>query len=193
MSYVLSEDLADLERNLGRPLELSTTFSMSSAEMDIVRGSQRNGRAHDITMFIHKGKQLLFNAKHFYPKELLRAPSGGSNPGETIEAGAKREAYEETGAVIELERYLARINVRFYSRDNSDENIDWTSYVLMARYISGEIEPIDTHEIREARFVDIDEIPTFNKIMKRSDRGGFHYRAYISEKITPLIVKDISE
>ena len=190
MSYITREDIALIEARYGVPVKLSTEISMSPFEMDIVRNSQKNGRAHDITMFIFKGEQLLFNAKHFYPTELFRAPSGGINPGEAIEDGAKREAYEETGARIELEKYLAKIEVRFFDRENNDKYIDWTSYVFKARYLSGEIKPLDTHEIREAKLIDISDIPKFNDIMLNSERGGFHYRAYLTKNIMRLLNGD---
>ena len=136
---------------------------------------------------------MLFIAKHFYPKDLFRAPSGAAKRGESVMDGAKREAFEETGVEIELEEYLARIRVKFYCNDNADDFIDWTSHVFKARYVKGDVDPKDTREIRAARFVDLHEIPGFNEIMRESKVGGFHYRAYLTERIMGLLESETAE
>lgn len=191
MSYVTKGDIAAVELKYGEPVHLDTTIEMTPLELKRVRDSQHNGRAHDITVFIFKGNKLLFNAKHFYPEGLYRAPSGAAKPGEGIEAGAIREAYEETGVKIELERFLALIKVRFVNHLAANDYIDWTSYVFKARYISGEIEPIDKREIREARLVGFDEVPKFNEIMLKVNVGGFRYRVFLAKHVMKLLEQDI--
>jgi ADP-ribose pyrophosphatase YjhB (NUDIX family) len=191
MSYLRAEDIALMEQEYGKPAELETEIEMTSIEMERVRRSQYNGRAHDITLFIFNHDKLLFNAKHFYPKSLFRAPSGAANPGESIIDGAKREAYEETGAMIELEKYIARIRVRFINNKNKKDAINWTSHVFKARYISGEIDPKDKREIREARYVDFGEILKFNEIMRKTNIGGFRYRKYLTEHCLELLKDDM--
>jgi ADP-ribose pyrophosphatase YjhB (NUDIX family) len=182
-----------MEERYGQPAEFETEIEMTPNELDVVSRSQKNGRAHDITMFIFKDTQLLFNAKHFYPPDLFRAPSGAAKPGESIVDGARREAYEETGVEIELERYLARIRVKFINDADAREYIDWTSHVFKARYIAGEVDPKDTREIREARFVEFDEIPRFNEIMREVGIGGFRYRVFLTEHTMKLLERDIVE
>jgi ADP-ribose pyrophosphatase YjhB (NUDIX family) len=191
MSYLRAEDIALMEQEYGKPVELETEIEMTSVEMERVRRSQYNGRAHDITMFIFNRDKLLFNAKHFYPKGLFRAPSGAAKPGESMKDGAKREAYEETGIKIELEKYIARISVRFVNNRDNNDIISWTSHVFKARYISGEIDPKDKREIREARYVDFNEIPKFNEIMRKTNIGGFRYRKYLTEQCMKLLKDDI--
>ena len=179
MSYLNPADIAAVEAQFGRPKELTTQIAMTKKELLMVRRSQHGGRAHDLTMFIFNGDKMLFIAKHFYPKGLFRAPSGAAKPGEGIIAGAIREAYEETGTKVAIEKYILRIKVKFIC---DDDHIDWTSHVFIARYISGEIDPRDKREIREARFVGVDEIPRFAEIMRKSNIGGFHYRAYLTDQ-----------
>ena len=191
MSYITKEELAEVVRKYGEPVHLKTTIEMTPLEIKRVRDSQHNGRAHDITVFIFKGNKLLFNAKHFYPKGLYRAPSGAAKPGEGIEAGALREAYEETGAKIQMERFLALIKVRFVNHLAHGDYIDWTSYVFKARYLSGKIEPIDKHEIRETRLVGFDEVPRFNEIMQKVNIGGFRYRVFLTKHIMKILEQDI--
>jgi ADP-ribose pyrophosphatase YjhB (NUDIX family) len=191
MSYITEKDIGAIERLYGKPPFFEAEIDMTPLEFERLRASQVHGRAHDITLFIFKGDKLLFNAKHFYPEGLYRAPSGAAKPGEGLVEGALREAFEETGTVIELERFLARIKVRFFNKQKPQEHVDWTSYVFKARYISGEISPRDKREIREARLVDFDEIPKFNKIMIKSGIAGFRYRVFLTEIAMKLLEKDI--
>jgi ADP-ribose pyrophosphatase YjhB (NUDIX family) len=175
----LAEQVAEMERRFGGPDYLTRIQPTSQDDLARIRSTMFNGRAHDITLFITKDDGYIFIAKPFYPAGLYRAPSGGVHRGEDFEAGAKREAREETGVEIELERYILRIDIRFQS---DDDYLDWTTHIFKARYVSGEIDPIDKNEIREARLVRPDEIPEFRKIMLSTGRGGFAYRAILTEE-----------
>ncbi len=166
-------------RLYGQPDRLTTLQDMTPDELGIVRASMKNGRAHDITLYIKKDSGYIFIAKPFYPPGLYRAPSGGVMPDEDFETGAKREAMEETGVEIELKRYILRIDVRFQS---GDDYIDWTSHIFTAEYVNGEINPQDTHEIREAKLVSPDEIHGFMELMLKSGVGGLIYRAYLTKE-----------
>lgn len=194
MSYLDPADIAHVEALFGRPKELSTQISMAKEELLRIRRSQHAGRAHDLTLFIFKGDKMLFIAKHFYPEGLFRAPSGAAKPDEGIIAGALREAYEETGTEIAIEKYILRISVKFIC---GDDHIDWTSHIFVARHVAQEIDPPDKKEIREARYVSINELPRFAEIMRISNIGGFRYRAYLSdramEEIFPEHVSEKSE
>ncbi len=178
MSF-LSNQVERMEELYGHPDQLSITIETSQSELNRIRDSMHHGRAHDVTMFIRKGDEYIFIAKPFYPPGLYRAPSGGVHRGEDFIAGAKREAMEETGVAIEIEKYIIRIKARF---ESASDHIDWTSHVFMARYLSGEINPIDTDEISEARLVRLEEIQKFREIMLASDRAGFKYRAFLTDE-----------
>lgn len=168
-----------IEKLYGKPDCLSTTQRMTAEELAVVRASMKDGREHDVTLYIRKGDGYIFIAKPFYPPGLYRAPSGGVHRGEDFESGAKREALEETGVDIELERYILRINVRFRS---PEESLDWASHIFTARYTGGEIEPGDKSEIREAKVVYLHEIPRLQEMMRNSGSGGLTYRAFLTEE-----------
>lgn len=143
---------ADIERKYGTPRELTMSFPMSPKELDMLKASMRDGRDSDVTMFIFKEDKVVVIAKPWYPEGLYRAPSGGIKPDEDLELCALREAYEETGAKIELTKYILRIHVSFTCPTNpagKQEIVEWTSHVFTARYLSGDLRPIDTREIKE--------------------------------------------
>jgi ADP-ribose pyrophosphatase YjhB (NUDIX family) len=188
LSYLRVKDIERVEKKYGKPVELTTQITATAKELEAVRRSQKHDRAHDITLFIVKANKLLFIAKHFYPSGLFRAPSGGAKRGESIIEGGKREAFEETGVKIEFEKYLLRIKAKFVSNDDS---IDWTSHVFKAKYISGEVDPRDKKEIREARFVGLDEIERFTEIMGKINSAGFRYRVFLTQNTMKLLEKEI--
>jgi ADP-ribose pyrophosphatase YjhB (NUDIX family) len=175
----LVDQIPDMEHRFGLPDHLTHIQPVSPTDFSYIKSTMVDGRAHDITFFISKDDGYIFIAKPFYPPGLFRAPSGGVHRGEDFEVGAKREAREETGVEIELEQYFLRIDVRFQA---PNDQLDWTSHIFKARYISGEIEPIDRQEISAARLVHLDEIPAFREIMLATGRGGFAYRAFLTDE-----------
>ena len=175
----------DIEKKYGTPRELTMSFPMKSAEFEMLKGSMGDGRNSDVTLFIFKDDKVIVIAKPWYPEGLYRAPSGGIKPGEDLELSAKREAYEETGVEIELEKYLLRIHVSFTCSGASEK---WTSHMLTARYLSGEPHPIDTKEIKKVALLSLQELSGLRKRLLEQDSGGLHYRAALTEEA----IKEIS-
>ncbi len=179
MVFVTPEMIAAAEGRYGRPATYDTILHASAREMEIVRSSQKHGRKHDITMAIFGEPGVLVIAKPWYTTGLYRLPSGGLHPGESLEDGAAREGREETGVEMELVRYHLRIDVDFIGPD--DDVIPWTSHVFSARYLSGEVDPEDTDEIREARWCPLSDLLKHRAIMKRSRVSGLRYRAELQD------------
>jgi len=182
--FVTPEIIADIEKQYGKPEKRSTRFEMTDEHFANLKSSQKNGRSHDVTLFIRKDDKFVVIAKHFYPPGLYRPPSGGINPGEYFVDGAKREAREETGCDVELVRYLMRISVEFFC---GAEAVDWTSHVFLADYISGVLGPLDKVEIREATLAGIDKFAHFKELLLSSGSGGMRYRAYLHDEILRIL------
>ncbi len=187
--YLDERDLAESERRWGRPGEWEYRVETSGAELAFIRSTQKHGRAHDVTLMIHSSDpfpgQWAVIAKHGYPEGAFRPPSGGVNPGESIQDGARREGREETGLDIELERYVLRARVTFAPEpDGVEEPIEWVSHVFSARVVGGELEPEDRHEIREAAWLGRDDLlgPVREKLL-RQDAAGIRYRVALHEAI----------
>ncbi len=178
--YVTEKILAPVRKKYGTPDLLTFETVCPEWEMDIIIGSQKNGRAHDVTMFIFRGREIAVTAKHSYPDGLYRPPSGGLQPGESIEEGARRETYEETGLQVDLSRYILRCEAEFYS---STRAVSWTSHVFIATYVDGQIGSHDPEEIREACWSTLDRFPEYSRLMRLTDSGGLHYRAFLQEEV----------
>jgi 8-oxo-dGTP pyrophosphatase MutT (NUDIX family) len=168
----------DTERRFGIPRQLSMSFVMTPSEFQHLKDSMKDGRNSDVTLFIFKDNKIIVIAKPWYPKGLYRAPSGGLKPDEDLEFCALREAYEETGAKIKLEKYILRIYVTFTC--NKDK-VNWTSHVFTAKYLSGDLVPVDTREIREVNLLSLDELSALKEKLLESNSGGLHYRAALTE------------
>jgi ADP-ribose pyrophosphatase YjhB (NUDIX family) len=146
--------LAPLRERYGEPRSLRWEGEVSAAEFALAGGSP--GRRHDVTFFVFDPQgRLALIQKPSYPPEVWRPPGGGVRPGEEFESGVRREALEELGIPIELERFLVSSQATFRSAGGV---IDWQTHVFSARTRADELRPIDTHEISAARWGTIDEL-----------------------------------
>lgn len=179
--YITQEVLDKIERRFGVPEILHTRYTMNRAEFDLLKWSMRNGRRHDVTLFISNEEKdkIVVIRKPSYPKGVYRPPSGGIEPGEDFEVGARREAYEETGLEIELRKYTLKIHVDFA---HEDEIVAWTSHVFTACATGGRLEPIDKKEIAGVRWATINELRTDLLVrLQQSPAAGLQYRAELQD------------
>ena len=140
--------LAPLRERYGEPRPLRWDGEVSAEEYALAGGSP--GRRHDVTFFVFDpAGRLALIQKPSYPPAIWRPPGGGVRPGEEFEAGVRREALEELGVEIELERFLVSSEATFRTGNGV---IEWRTHVFAARTRAGELQPIDTHEIAAARW-----------------------------------------
>lgn len=182
--FVTESMIDEMIAGYGIPQAADFNFDVSHVELQRIRSSQKNGRNHDVTMYIFKGEKVVVIAKPFYPEGMYRAPSGGLNPGESFHDGINRETMEETGCRITLQRFLLRTSVRFVCES---EFIEWRSFVFLAEYSSGNFQFTDRREIKEVRLVRLDEFERFSQIMRASAVGGLHYRAALHDTVVGLL------
>lgn len=182
--FVSDQTIDELIARYGQPEAADFRFDVDREEYDRIASSQKHGRKHDFTLYIFKGKDIIVIAKPFYPPGMYRAPSGGLHPGEDAHDGIYREAMEETGCKIELEKFLLRTEVAFVC---DEDRIEWNSYVFKARYLSGDFEFTDRREIKEVRLATIGDFETYSRIMRESRIGGLHYRAALHDVVKRLL------
>jgi len=179
--FVKLEEIARMERLYGRPAEDRVAFEMARKDWSILKGSQVAGRAHDVTVYVRQGDEVAVIAKHSYPPGIFRAPSGGVLPAESMEDGIAREMMEELGLEIVLRRYLLRESVDF---SHSGMVVRWTTHVFTADPRSIDLAPQDHKEIREARWISMDELTgRIGEALAASHSAGLRYRAYLHRRV----------
>ena len=184
--YVNARQIEELEAKLGKPQVLRLEHDIGGMEMAFVRATQKHGRAHDVTLFIFNGDRLALIRKPMFQPPIYRAPSGGLNPGESLEEGARREALEETGLEIELERYLLRVHVRFTSEG---DHLDWTSHVLQAREAGGRLQAHDKSEIAETIYGTIEELQgPIRDALLENGRRLLAYRVALTDAAAAILL-----
>ena len=217
--FVTEEMIARMAEEFGQPERAEFRIEVTGEELNRIRSSQKQGRNHDVTLYIHKDGRIIVIAKPMYPSGMYRVPSGGLKPGESIVEGIDREVAEETGCRIELERFLLRTDVTFVLANNSGESdkdslvgqvclqtchqrrvrrrihltigcIRWRSLVFQARYLSGDFQFTDHEEIAEVRMATLDEFEEFSRIMRGTVVGGLHYRAMLHDAVKGLLSID---
>lgn len=188
--FVTDSMIGEMEDLYGIPSRISFDVPVTEDECGRIKSSQKHGRNHDVTMYIVKADKIIVIAKHMYPPKLFRAPSGGLKPGEDFETGAQREALEETGCSIRLEKFLVRTDVVFKTdndRLSRSDRLEWRSFVFQARYIAGEFFFTDRDEIREVTLATLTDFEEFSTIMRSTTIGGLHYRASLHDVVKPLL------
>lgn len=190
--YVTRTILDRVEARYGVPKVISLKYEISPWEIAVVRGSRKDGRSHDVTLFIFKGHQLALIQKYSYPLDGFRAPSGGLKPGEPLEVGAKREAYEETGLEIELESYLLRIEATFTCEQQVEPPMGsgepWTTHIFLARAVGGELANNDPKEIKAVRWGTVQELQgPIRQTLLDTGRGLFRYRVALTDATIDML------
>ena len=183
MSYIKPEQVREMMERYGAPRELELSFELTPAEFSMLRSSRKDGRSHDITLFIFRERdygEFAAIAKPFFPPGVWRAPSGAAHPGEDFETGARREGWEETGLEIEFDRFILLIRVRFTC---GPEFEDWTSYIFTAFMSGGDLEPHDTVEIAAVRWLSLDELQSeVREKLKATEMPLFLYRLRLHDE-----------
>lgn len=170
--------LAPLRERYGEPSPLRWEGDVSPQEFALAGGSP--GRRHDVTfcVFDRSGRLALIQ-KPSYPPEVWRPPGGGVRAGEVFEAGVEREALEELGAEISLERFLVSTDAVFRC---GGEVIEWRTHVFSASTPANELRPIDTHEISAARWGTTTELAgPLREAMLATGRALWRYRVALHD------------
>ncbi len=146
--HVTDEVLAPLVLRYGEPAELEWTGEISEREHALATYNPR--RLHDVTLFIlDPQERLALIRKPRFAEGVWRPPGGGIKPGEDFVAGAEREALEETGLRVRLERYLVASRAHFVY---GPHELSWRTHVFLARTEDTELAPADADEIAAARW-----------------------------------------
>ena len=146
--------LAPLRERYGEPIELEWNGEISERELALA--TYDPSRTHDVTLFIlDPDDRIALIRKPHFATGVWRPPGGGIKPGEDFVAGAEREALEETGLHVTLDRYLVASTALFV---HEPHEVPWRTHVFSARTTDAVLAPHDAGEIAGARWGTLDEL-----------------------------------
>ncbi|MCX6639499.1 MAG: NUDIX hydrolase [bacterium] len=174
--------IKECEAKYGKPILLHLSYPTPKGDFDFIGSTQKQGRAHDVTLYLYHENRLAVTRKPMYPKEAFRPPSGGLNPGESAEEGARREGWEELGVDLSLVRYLLRVQVDFA---HNQDRICWTTHVFLTKCPGTPIlNPQDRHEIVEALWANEAELSgRMRQGLIEAGTTGLLYRAHLHDVV----------
>lgn len=173
--------LREAERSHGAPREAYVRQDVQPWEMDLLERVCGSSRFHDVTIFIRHDDSLALVHKPSDPAGAFWAPAGAVGPGETLSQGARREAWEETGLEVEVERYVLRLQADFWCGQRTRP---WISHVFMTSSAGTSPEPVDVREVESAAWVTLQEFRTeVVPILRGSGWGRYEYRLCMADVV----------
>lgn len=151
--HVTEAVLQPLRERYGQPALLRWKGEISEYEHGLATYNPK--RTHDVTFFIVNGDRLALIRKPQFEEGVWRPPGGGIKEGEDFETGVRREALEETGLQVELQRYLVAAEARFLYEPH---DVPWRTHVFLATTTDENIAPRDHEEIAAARWGTLAEL-----------------------------------
>jgi 8-oxo-dGTP pyrophosphatase MutT (NUDIX family) len=169
--------LAPLRERYGEPVPLEWEGEISEREHSLA--TYNPDRAHDVTLFIFNRDRLALIRKPSFEDGIWRPPGGGVKPGEDFAAGVQREAFEETGLRVELQRYLVDATAHFVY---VPYDVPWRTHIFLATTEDHELSPRDTEEIQAARWGSLPELSgPLRKRLLATGRAFWRYRVALHD------------
>ena len=177
--------LAPLRDRFGEPATLAWEGEISEREHSLATYDPR--RMHDVTLFIFSGERLALIRKHHFEEGIWRPPGGGIKIGEDFVAGVQREALEETGLRIELQRYLVAATARFLYEPFE---VPWRTHVFSASTDDERLAPRDAEEIESARWGTLAELsgPLRERLLA-TGRAFWRYRVALHDAAADALAR----
>jgi ADP-ribose pyrophosphatase YjhB (NUDIX family) len=169
--------LAPVRERYGEPTRLEWEGEISEREHALATYNPR--RMHDVTLFILNGERLALIRKPQFEPGIWRPPGGGIKSGEDFVEGVRREALEETGLSVELQRYLVVAEALFLYKPFE---VPWHTHVFLATTDDDELDPLDHEEIAGARWGTLAELagPLRERLLA-TGRAFWRYRVALHD------------
>src|SRR2546423_356546 len=98
-------ELRALSRKYGNPQRVTWPVQ----QLPLAPGKSAERRGEVVLAICSAGNKVLLHTKSFYPDGVFRLLSGGIHPDESVESALLREAREETGLDVRIEKFVALI------------------------------------------------------------------------------------
>jgi NAD+ diphosphatase len=153
LSDAMRDEIAVLARRLGRPI--TRDVALDDIAFDPVGNPSRFA---EVCMVVRRPTgDVLLSIKTFYPRGAYRLPTGGIDKDEPILEALIRETLEETGLLLEANRFLAALT---YLDGPAGPPVFHTFAFLLDDPSGAPVTPLDEHEQIESYVeVPVSELP----------------------------------
>jgi 8-oxo-dGTP pyrophosphatase MutT (NUDIX family) len=165
----------------GEPLVWQRTLEVSAETVEYWRNLADRRVAEVVLLVRRPDGRLLLHTKAFYPPGAYRLMSGGIHPGEDVAEAALREAAEETGLQVRIERFVGILRQRFV---HEGEEAAFTSCLFLLAEEGGKLGNHDAdEEITDYREIAPEELPAVAEALEAlppdwADWGRFRAAAH---------------
>jgi 8-oxo-dGTP pyrophosphatase MutT (NUDIX family) len=176
--HITDAILLPLREQYGPPARLEWNGEITEEEYALA--TYNPVRRHDVTLFIlDPAERLALIRKPLFAPGIWRTPGGGIKRGEDFAVGAAREALEETGLPVTLQRYLVDADARFTL---GAATVHWRTHVFLAHTDAEELAPRDAAEIAGARWGSLAELdgPIRDRLLA-TGRALWRYRVALHD------------
>ncbi|HID64222.1 MAG TPA: NUDIX hydrolase [Anaerolineae bacterium] len=174
------KEVAELARQYG-PLE-RRRYVLKMGERAFTHWREERGdcRGEVALLILRPGGNVILHTKEFYPEGIYRVPTGGIERGEDVVTAVHREAREETGLTVDIERCLGILEYEFRYRR---ETLPFVSYVFLLRENGGQLCPQDEGEritsFREVPLTELEAVARNLRALEADWRDWGQYRAIV--------------
>lgn len=137
------KEVAELARRYG-PLE-RRHYVLEVGERGFAFWQEKRSDSRgEVALFILRPSgNLILHTKESYPEGIYRIPTGGIEWGEDVVTAVHREAREETGLTVTIERCLGVLEYEFRYQGKT---LPFASYIFLLRENGGQLRPQDKGE-----------------------------------------------
>jgi len=187
------KEVTELARRYG-PLE-RRHYVLEMGERAFAHWREERGdcRGEVALLILRSNGNVILHAKDFYPEGIYRVPTGGIERGEDVVTAVHREAREETGLTVAIERCLGILEYEFRYRG---ETVPFVSYVFLLQENGGQLCPQDEGErITSFREVPLTELEAVARNLRAIEADWYdwgHYRAIAHSFAAEVLDKLVS-
>lgn len=187
MSTLVNEqEVLELARQYGQPVRRQVELEIG-VELFLTRFLRSGDRRGEVVLALQRANgRLLLHRKAHYGEDTYRLLSGGVGLSEAVADAAVREAQEETGLHVALERFLAVIE---YALVFGAIRLPFVSYVWLLRECGGELR-VDSAEVAALRACWPAELPAVAAQLRSipGERGYWgRWRAVAHEVVSVIL------
>jgi 8-oxo-dGTP pyrophosphatase MutT (NUDIX family) len=158
-------EITELGERFGMPAARRCVLHVDQATYDWWTMVKPRRRSEVVLLVRRPSGQFVLHTKDFYPQGTARMPSGGVKRRESLLDAAYREATEETGLQVLVDRFLAVIDFEFHW---NKQVIPFSSYLFLLRETGGELKVNDPCE-RISGFSEV-SLPELESVAERLEQ-----------------------